>query len=332
MSNPGARLAFQAEPGDAGARLDIVLARRLSVLLGQRVSKGEARKLIVVGAVRVAGRAVRQPGRPLTTGVSVDLVLRRGTLKERPRDDAFELTPPRVLFEDAFLIAVDKPPGLPTHPTLDAGRPSLVGAVKRYLASGRGRNDAAEEPYLGVHQRLDRDTTGVVLFVKHESANAGLAAQFEGRRVGKVYLAWTSRPAGAHPVRWRADDRLAAAPGRPPRMRVVREGGQTAVTDFERRLERGRAWLLEARPRTGRKHQIRVQLAAAGLPVLGDVLYGGKARIGGRPVPRPLLHALRLELLHPITGEPLAIECAPPDDFSAAALGPGAARARRRPR
>jgi RluA family pseudouridine synthase len=308
-------LGFLTGPADAGARLDEGLARRLSAASGRRVSKSQARKWIVVGAVRVAGRVVRQPGRPLGEGVRVELVLRRGARIGPPADRPFELTARDVLFEDEFVIAVNKPAGLPTQPTVDPDRPSLVASIKRYLARGRGER-AAGEAYLGIHQRLDRDTSGVVLFAKDPSANKGLAAQFEGRAVEKVYLAWVRPARGLRTDRWRESGRLGPAAGKPPRMRVVREGGQAAVTDFEVRRRLAHAWLLEARPRTGRKHQIRVHLAAAGQPILGDVLYGGASRLSGERLPRPLLHAASLELKHPVTGAPMKIESPLPQDFA----------------
>lgn len=312
------RLTFEVGPAEHGLRLDDALARRFSSEPGRVVSKSQARKLIVLGAVRVAGRTVRQPGRRLGPGARVEIASPRGSLG-RPREPAFELARGRVLFEDELLIAVDKPAGLPTPPSIDPARPSLVGAVRSYLSSGRAGAEARERPsYLGVHQRLDRDTTGVVLFTKHASANAALAEQFEGRRVVKVYLAWTAVPRGPRPDHWQSSSLLAQGEGRPPRMRVVRAGGQRAVTEFRVLRRLPQAWLVEARPRTGRKHQIRVQLAALGQPILGDVLYGGRTRLGGESVARPLLHALRLELRHPASGASLRIESPPPDDFSRA--------------
>jgi 23S rRNA pseudouridine1911/1915/1917 synthase len=203
-----------------------------------------------------------------------------------------------VLYEDDALIAVDKPPGLPSVATADPARPHLVGLVERLLASRAGAEGKA--PTLGVHQRLDRDTSGVVLFVKDPAANAGLGAQFAAHGVEKTYLAVAARPPRLPSGPWRMED---GPEGNPP----------SAITDF-RIVE---AWpdavLVEARPRTGRKHQIRIHLSRAGLPILGDATYGGDRR----DAPRVMLHAARLKLRHPLTGEPLAVSSAMPADFQA---------------
>ncbi len=210
----------------------------------------------------------------------------------------------RVLYEDDAILAVDKPAGLPTHATADPGRPHLTGLAKDYLA-----RPANAEPYLGVHQRLDRDTSGVVLFAKAASANPGLARAFAERKVEKTYHALTVRPERPPPSRWHVQGRLAPAGKR--RMTAVERGGQEAETRF-RVLESFRGGLLvEARPVTGRKHQIRVHLADAGLGIFGDEIYGSAS---GRAT-RLMLHAVRLALPHPVSGEPLVIESRYPRDF-----------------
>lgn len=198
---------------------------------------------------------------------------------------------PAILFADEDLLAVDKPAGLAMHANLDENRPHLVGLLG--------------EPYLGIHQRLDRDTSGVVVFARSLRANAGLARQFEGRQVRKTYHALTvRRPC---PREWRESRPLGdpARKGGP----VTVGRGKPAETLFRVLRTLSGALLVEARPRTGRKHQIRAHLAAAGLPLLGDPLYGGP------PGPRALLHACRLELAHPVTGEPLVLESPDPEDF-----------------
>lgn len=287
-------------PEQAGARLDEMLAGAL------RTSKSQARKLIVVGAVRVDGRTVRQPGRPLLARASVEAKVRPRGLR-RPADRPFQITPAAVLFEDEALIAIDKPPHLPTPPTVDPSRASVVSALKSYLGP---------EAYLGIHQRLDRETSGVVLFAKDPRANPGLARAFAERSVVKVYAALTAKGAAGHPEEWLAEGRLSRGEGKPPRVRVVARDGLLAKTRFRISRRLAGAWLLEARPLTGRKHQIRVQLAAAGLPILGDALYGGATEAAGGRVPRTLLHATRLELPHPLTGVPLKIESPLPEDFA----------------
>jgi 23S rRNA-/tRNA-specific pseudouridylate synthase len=177
------------------------------------------------------------------------------------------------------------------------------------------RRSGEGEPYLAVHQRLDAGTSGVALFVLSPEANAGLARALAERRVTKTYHALAGRPRRLERPAWTIDAPLALeGSGRRARM-VPSDRGRASSTDV-RVLRRLRAALLiEARPRTGRRHQIRAHLAAAGLPLLGDVRYGGAAQLGRLRVPRPMLHALRLELAHPVTSAPLVVECPYPRDF-----------------
>jgi 23S rRNA pseudouridine1911/1915/1917 synthase len=310
----------------AGASLVDAVARWLPDVLGRPLSRSAARRLIVAGAVRVGGRPVRRPGAPLVAGQALEAWLDVSRLPPLPQAQSTALSERDILFEDRWLLAVAKPAGLPFHPTADVSRPSLVEAVRTLLA-GRA---AATTPssYLGVHQRLDRDTSGCALFVKDAEANAGLAAAFGAHAVTKTYQALTVRPAQRVPRAWTIDAPLALlGTGRSARMGVT-PGGDVAQTEVTVVRTLREALVLECRPRTGRKHQIRAHLAQAGLPILGDTRYGGPARLGSMAFPRVLLHALRLELPHPITGVPLRIVCDEPPAMKAivAALAKGASR------
>jgi len=293
QADGGRRLDFRVRPANAGARLVDALGDWLGEALGRPVPRARARALVSAGAVRVDGAVSRGPGRPLRVGQRVEAVVRPDLLTPRAErtDQPFHLTDRSVLFRDTVLLAVDKPPGLPTHATADPARPSLVAHVERYLRATGAR------PYVAVHQRLDRDTSGVVLFAIDPRANEGLARAFEGRLVAKTYLALTARPR--------------ALPDR--RLRLSLPLPKPAETEIVVREVLARALLVEARPLTGRRHQVRAHLAHAGMPVLGDPVYG---EAGGR-APRPMLHARRLALPHPLTGEPLVIESPLPADFAA---------------
>lgn len=208
----------------------------------------------------------------------------------------------RILFEDRDVIVVDKPVNVPTHAPEHGVESDAVSRLGRRLGA------LGEDGYLGIHQRLDRDTSGVLLFARRKEANAGLARQFEGREVEKVYLAIVPAsvrvPAGGllvHAIREGEGGRMVAED--PRRARPGAKEARTRVQVLERRG--GRA-LIEARPETGRTHQIRVQLAAIGAPIDGDVMYGGA------PATRLMLHARRLKLTHPLTGKPLEVEAPEP--------------------
>jgi 23S rRNA pseudouridine1911/1915/1917 synthase len=258
----------------------------------------------MAGGLRVAGRPLRAPGRLIEAGASLDLFVRPELLGRDHGPSSLEEA--RVLYEDDALIAVDKPPRLATVASADPRRPHLVGLVERLLGSRTGAGGKAPASGLGVHQRLDQDTSGIVLLVKDPAANAALAAQFADHTVGKTYLALTRRPARLPPKTWRNDTALEDA-------RDAERRSRAAVTDFTIVEALPRGLLVEARPRTGRKHQIRIHLAQAGMPILGDRRYGGDTATA----PRVMLHAVGLRLRHPITGAPLSVASPIPADFRA---------------
>lgn len=210
-----------------------------------------------------------------------------------------------LLFEDDDVVFVNKPAGVPSQ-AADAERADdLPTRVGRFLAAREGRSGVA---YLGVHQRLDQDTSGVVVFARSRRANASLAQQFEGRAADKEYLAAVT---GWNASRKRAtlDDWLAKGQG--GEMEVVRgerrRGASRAVTHVELVERRGDRALLRLRLETGRTHQARVQLAAAGAPIAGDTIYGGAS------APRLMLHASALRVAHPVSGARLSIEAREPE-------------------
>jgi RluA family pseudouridine synthase len=169
-----------------------------------------------------------------------------------------------------------------------------------------------------VHQRLDRDTSGVVLFGVAPEANAELHRAFAERAVAKTYLALAAARPGDAPRRFRVAAPLGPARGGRGGVRVGGEGARPAETEVDVVEVIGRACLVEARPLTGRKHQVRAHLAHAGLPILGDPLYGAPSRPA---VPRLMLHASRLALRHPTTGTPLVLEAPLPQDFQSVLRG-----------
>jgi tRNA pseudouridine32 synthase/23S rRNA pseudouridine746 synthase len=208
----------------------------------------------------------------------------------------------KVLFEDDDLVVVDKPPGLATIP---ARNEPPEASLRRRLEAARG------EPLWVVH-RLDRETSGVVVFARNAAAHRALSLAFEARRVDKVYAAFVH----GVPAATRIEVPLHAA--RKGKMRPARPGeagAQAAITEVAvlRTWRRDGATVsrIEARPRTGRQHQIRVHLRAAGAPLVGDPLYTPRAlatAAGALPIARLALHAASLEI---------GIDGAPPRRFVA---------------
>lgn len=215
----------------------------------------------------------------------------------------------QVLYEDNHLLAVAKPAGLATQGAL-AGRESLVNEAKQYL---RQKYRKPGNVYLGVVSRLDSLVSGVVVFARTSKAAARLNAQFRGREVEKVYWAWVEgrvqSPAGEC-VDWVAKDERRQA------MKVVKEvrqgsknelrhspGAQQAKLKYKRLKVSGECSLLEISLETGRKHQIRVQLAARGHAIVGDKKYGSRRKFAGGIA----LHCRRLVIEHPVKKTPLEL-------------------------
>lgn len=313
---PLRKYTLQTTLEQRGRRLDQVLADWLPTALGQPVSKAKARKLVVAGAVYLNGRRVRIASKELMPNARVDAHVDLRKLFEqdgRAQDRAFEMTGDHILYEDEWLIVVNKPAGLPTQPTLDEARDNLFAAVKKYLARREGVVDA----YLALHHRLDRDTSGVILFAKAKAANAGVSKLFTDHLAQKTYHAICSVPAGRKLEReWVTRDFLGRLPGsgKQARYGAVHSGGDPAETGFKLLESFGRAAWVEARPRTGRTHQIRVHLSENGLPILADSLYGPRAG-AERLAPRLMLHAARLTFPHPIHQSEISVQAPLPEDF-----------------
>jgi 23S rRNA pseudouridine1911/1915/1917 synthase len=219
------------------------------------------------------------------------------------RQGPTEHQPPiEILFEDDHLIAAVKPAGLPTA-NAPAGRPSLFTWLEQRLAPGAGG-----KAFVGIVSRLDAPVSGVVVVAKSPAAAAGLAEQFRDRTVAKHYVAVV---AGRFPaplgqwVEW--NDRLVRGEGKgASRIAQADPAGQEARTRARVVRRAGEVSLVDLEPLTGRRHQLRAQLAARGCPIVGDRLYGSRL-----PFPEPggiALHAARLAFEHPVSGAEMALE------------------------
>lgn len=215
-----------------------------------------------------------------------------------------------ILFEDQYLVAVDKPAGLPSQPIMNSNRPDLFSLLKKQLSSNE----------IFLHHRLDKDTTGVVLFSKRKSINGALTEMFRQHQFTKTYCALTKNNSAedknfsdkiAHG--WRIENHLVARRknGSSVKMFRTESGGDHALTDFKILAQSPEALWIQAQPQTGRTHQIRVHLLHSGHPILGDSLYGGK----DSRVPRMMLHAQQLSFAHPANKKPILIQAPLPADF-----------------
>lgn len=253
--------------------------------------------------MRLNGRPAR-PSDPLQKGDVVDYEVP----EPGPARPQAESIPLRVIYQDESLVVVDKPPGMVVHPAPGHSSGTLVHAL---LGLGGTWSTAGGEARPGIVHRLDAGTSGLILAARTDVAHRALAAQLADRSLSRTYLAIVlGSPRGDAGV-------LEGPIGRDPRDRkrmAVVAGGRPARTRFQV-LERKRVLsLLRCDLETGRTHQVRVHLASLGHPVAGDRVYGG-ARAAAF-APRPMLHAYRLRLRHPLTHEEMTFETPPPADFT----------------
>lgn len=305
--------AVELPPALAGMRLD----RAVSFLTG--LSRSEAARLVAEGGARLDGEVVRDGARRLKGNETVvldDRLTARRAPAEPPEASAD--VPFRVVYEDDELIVVDKPVGVVVHPGAGIKGGTLVsGLLSRYPELAElPPQGAGEKERPGIVHRLDKETSGLLVVARSPAAHASLTAQLKARSISRRYRALLVGRLEAE--RGVVDAPIGRAVADPTAM-AVDPTGREARTRYEARalftspLEASDA---ELSLETGRTHQIRVHMAAIGHPVLGDRRYGG--RRGALPVRRPMLHAARLELVHPSSGEQMAYEAPLPEDFEEA--------------
>ncbi len=308
------RYTVDAAAGDAGARLDQVLARALPAL-----SRTRLKALILEGCVASGGAVITEPSRRVKPGERFAIVVPAAA----PPVPAGQDIALAVLHEDADLIVIAKPAGMTVHPAPGSPDRTLVNALIAHCGASLSGIGGVARP--GIVHRLDKDTSGVMLAAKTDRAHAALSAQFARHSVERTYraLVWgVPQPAAG---------RIEGAIGRSPRnrkkMAVVERGGKAAVTHY--RVLRdfgGVVSLIECRLETGRTHQIRVHLTHIGHPLLGDPVYGRSRRLRAGALPaaavaavhafsRQALHAQTLGFEHPVAGRMLRFEAPPPEDF-----------------
>jgi 23S rRNA pseudouridine1911/1915/1917 synthase len=298
----------QVPAGAEGLRLDRFLAT-----VPELGTRSRAKSLIDGGLVRVDGTP-RKSAHVLRAGQEIAVAVP----PPEPAGVAAEPLPLVVLYEDAHLLAIDKPPGMVVHPAPGARHGTVVNALLHRLGALDGVGDP-ERP--GIVHRLDRDTSGVLLVARTPQALAGLARQFHDRTLAKRYVAVVHgvvrAPAGV------IDQAIGRHPQERKRMSVRARRGRTAVTRYEV-VERFRgATLLRLAPETGRTHQLRVHLASLGHPIIADRLYGGGRRAAGaiaaalEACPRQALHAESIAFAHPATGAPVVVRSPLPADLEA---------------
>lgn len=298
-------------------RLDIFLQKELPSKIKGECSNSKIRRLIVAGAVSVNGRAVNRPAFELRgkSKVVVEFDKEKFFYEKQPDDIKFECSDKDVLFEDENLIFINKPSMFPVEQTITGNRANLHDAVVDYL--WKKNSTLRNPPYVGIMHRLDRETSGVILFTKNRTINKAVSDMFQGHDFEKKYVAVVGKSSvvsrqssdggkgksfvmkGVHFVgeRFSVEMFMGRISGKSQAGKwgqtSEKQGGQFSKTDFqivgEGKFEGKDCYIVECNLYTGRTHQIRVHLSSVGLPLLGDELYGGI------PAKRIYLHASELK-------------------------------------
>lgn len=308
-------------------RLDVYLSEKLSL------TRTKVKDMVEKGHIRVNGKI---PKPSLKTKIPMEIA------GEIPEEEPLELVPENIpleiLYEDEYLLAINKPADMVVHPSFGHSSGTLVNAILAYLkepaaVQGAERitkerdgwdelSDSGLKPQAsnlepaygavrpGIVHRLDKGTTGVILIAKDSKTQEMLSGLFRERAVKKTYRAIVE--GNVKKTEWIKKGNIGRHPVERKKMTVLKTGGRTAETGFRVLKALGGFTYLEAYPKTGRTHQIRVHLAHAGYPIVGDGTYGKRARALAS---RPLLHAYRIEFDHPLKGMPLKIEAPVPADM-----------------
>ncbi len=312
-ANPNNEYSFVVSNEQSGQRIDLFLSRVIPDL-----SRSHFKKLIKEDLILVNGNAVK-PSYETRAG---DLILAK--VPGQKADEALKPEPMRldILFEDEDLLIVNKAPGLVVHP----GAGHREGTLVHGLLAHCGHLAVQGSPLRpGIVHRLDKDTSGALVIAKSERAYLNLVRQFKDRGVRKEYLVLVyGSPA-------KAEGLISSLLGRHPtdrkKIAVLQNRGREALSRWRVEKDWGETALLRVQIETGRTHQIRVHLSHIGHPVVGDQTYGGdrrRARNVKSPAVRDLLfgtqrqmlHAVRLEFTHPITGATVSANAPLPEDFS----------------
>lgn len=292
---------FEADRAD---RLDRVVATALPEL-----SRTRARRLIEEGGVRVGGVVVERASHLAVAGDRIEVTLPPSSQDRNAESILAGAEPLVVLYEDEHTLVIDKAAGIVVHPAPGLDEVTLIEVVRARYPEVRDIDDS-DRP--GVVHRLDRDTSGVMVFAKSAAAQHMLKEQWRERESTKVYLALVEGV--VEPRAGIIEAPLGPDPARPGRRAII-EGGQSARSEYRVLEQYGKeAALVEVRIYTGRTHQIRVHMQAIGHPVLGDTLYGRSSELIGRQA----LHAWYLGFTLASTGERREFEAAVPADLEAA--------------
>jgi 23S rRNA pseudouridine1911/1915/1917 synthase len=277
-------------------RIDTFLSEKLSL------TRNKIKTLIEGGHVRSGNKPVKP-----SLKVKKSMEIEGEVASDETRPLSPEAIPLDIIYEDDYLLAVNKPAGMVVHPSFGHYQGTLVHAMLGYLGRREGFDDT-DRP--GIVHRLDKDTTGVILLAKDSKTQETLSRQFSQRSVEKVYRAVVEGVVKKEEGTVEGD--IGRHPKERKRMAIVPKGGRYALSRYKVIRRLSDSSYLEVYPSTGRTHQIRVHLSSIGHPVVGDAVYSKKRR---KQVDRPLLHAYRISFDHPQSNKRIMLEAPIPHDI-----------------
>ena len=299
---------------DAAGRVDKVLSGLLPDL-----SRARLQALIAEGRVSRDGVQVFDGSAKVAPGDYRIEIPQPVAAEPEPED-----IPLTVLFEDAHLIVIDKPPGIAMHPAPGNETGTVVNALLHHCGDSLSGIGGVMRP--GIVHRIDKETSGVVVAAKTDAAHQGLSALFAAHDIERVYVAFTR--GAPYPAKGTIDGAIARSSHDRKKMALVKSGGRHAITHYKvvkafGPAEKPLAARVACQLETGRTHQIRVHLASRGTPCLGDPVYGSggpsapvRAAMEAVGLTRQALHAAVLGFVHPVTDQALRFESPLPDDMA----------------
>ena len=284
------------EADESGKRLDAYLAENTEL------TRTRIQQLIKEENIKVNDKKTKSSYK-IETGDTIEVFI--------PEKKEIDLVPQNIsiniLYEDNDIAVINKKAGLVIHPSHGHESGTLVNAIMFHIKDLSGINGEIRP---GIVHRLDKDTSGLVIIAKNDKAHNRLSEMFKNKEINKTYLAIVKGSLG------KDTGRLETQMGRDlkdrKKMSVLKTGGKTAITNYEVLDKNDKFSLVRVNIETGRTHQIRVHMKYLGYPILGDSVYGKESK----SVKRQMLHAYKLEFIHPVTGKEMIIKSEIPKDFS----------------
>lgn len=285
---------YSVPVNEAGGRLDQLMARYIGI------SRSRVQELIIHEEMRVAGRYVKANYR-VKAGEIIQWQIPETNVQE-PQAESISLD---ILYEDKDLLVINKPAGLVIHPGAGHAEGTLLNGLLYY------DQKLAHVERAGLVHRLDKDTSGVLVVARTTSVQQALMKQFKDREVTKRYIALVQ---GLPPSKLFIENQLGRDPHHRKKQAVLSEGGRHAHSIVSLKESLVESAVVEVEIKTGRTHQIRVHLAHAGFPIIGDIVYGGKQRVPVKAM-RHMLHAAHLSFTHPLNKKVLSCSARIPTDM-----------------